>query len=199
MTFGKLTPSVILQLAFCQAKTRAALTRAEFCIILKLVGRDREHTAHEGRRKEGKVKKGTLVVTIVIVVSLALGYFAGRQQMKYQIHRVTTDELTSKPSQEVETAEFVEYDTPPAPKHWSKPKYPETAKKAGIEGMVVLKILVGTDGSVVDVQVLKSAHPALDQAASDAAKQWTFSPAKLVDEPVKTWVSFPVKFSLTES
>ena len=175
------------------------MTRAEFCIILKLVGRDREHTAHEGRKKEGKVKKGTLVVTIVVAVSLAIGFFAGRQQMKYQIQRVTTDEWMSKPPQEAETAEFVEYDTPPAPKHWSKPKYPETAKKAGIEGMVVLKILVGTDGSVVDVQVLKSAHPALDEAASDAARKWTFSPAKLVDEPVKTWVSFPVRFSLSES
>lgn len=145
------------------------------------------------------MKKGTLVVAIVVVVSLAIGYFAGRQHTKYQVYGVPADESMRRPSKEVETAEFVEYDTPPAPKHWSKPEYPETARNAGIEGMVVLKILVGTDGSVLDVQVLKSAHPALDQAASDAAKQWTFSPAKLVDEPVKTWVSFPVKFSLSES
>ena len=102
------------------------------------------------------------------------------------------------PAPEIETPDFVPYDTPPEPKYWFKPKYPDIARQAGIEGMVILKLLVDTDGSVLQVQVLKSLHPALDQAAADAAKSWQFAPAKQRDKPVRVWVSFPVNFILKE-
>jgi len=102
------------------------------------------------------------------------------------------------PAPEIETPEFVPYDTPPEPEYWFKPKYPDIARQAGIEGMVVLKLLVDTDGAVLDVQLLKSLHPALDQSAMTAAKQWRFRPAKQRDKPVRVWVSFPVNFILKE-
>ena len=102
------------------------------------------------------------------------------------------------PAPEIETPDFVPYDTPPEAKFWFKPKYPDIARKAGIEGMLILKLLVDTDGSVLQVQVLKSLHPALDDAAVEAAKQWKFSPAKQRDKPVRVWVSFPVNFILKE-
>jgi protein TonB len=102
------------------------------------------------------------------------------------------------PAPEIETPDFVPYDTPPEPKYWFKPKYPDIARQAGIEGMVILKLLVDTDGAVLKVQVLKSLHPALDQAAVEAAKSWQFSPARQRDKPVRVWVSFPVNFILKE-
>jgi len=94
--------------------------------------------------------------------------------------------------------EFVPYDIAPEPKYWFKPEYPDIAREAGIEGMVILKLLVDTDGSVLAVKILKSVHPALDQAASDAAMDSKFSPAMHRNKPVKVWVSFPVKFRLGE-
>jgi protein TonB len=75
------------------------------------------------------------------------------------------------------------------------PVYPELAKKAGIEGTVVVKVLVNTKGDVEKVEVLKS-HPLLDEAAIEAAKQFKFKPGKQRDKFVKVWVSIPFNFRL---
>ncbi len=60
------------------------------------------------------------------------------------------------------------------------PAYPEEAKKAGVEGIVILEATTNEDGRVVDAKVLKSLDPALDQAALDAVKQWVYEP-KVID------------------
>ena len=99
---------------------------------------------------------------------------------------------------EAETPEFVAYDTPPRPRSIVKPHYPGIAKTAGIEGTVILQLLVDTNGKVLKAKVLKSLHPELDKAAVDAAYRTTFYPAKQRDKPVKVWVSYPIRFVLEE-
>lgn len=75
------------------------------------------------------------------------------------------------------------------------PVYPELARKAGIEGKVVVKALINTKGDVEEVVILKS-HPLLNQAAVDAAKQFKFKPGKQRDRYVKVWMSIPFTFKL---
>lgn len=75
------------------------------------------------------------------------------------------------------------------------PVYPSLAQKSKIEGTVVVKVLVGINGNVEKVEVLKS-HPLLDNAAVEAAKQFKFVPGKQNGKPVKTWVSIPFNFKL---
>jgi protein TonB len=75
------------------------------------------------------------------------------------------------------------------------PVYPEAARKARIEGTVVVRGLVDRDGRVRDVRVTKSI-PGLDQAAEDCVRQWTFKPAMAKGSPVAVWVAIPVKFTL---
>ena len=108
----------------------------------------------------------------------------------------TFDKMPIQP--EAETPEFVAYDTPPRPKAIEKPHYPSIAKTAGIEGTVILQLLVETNGKVLKAKVLKSLHPELDKAAVDAAYRTTFYPAKQRDKPVKVWVSYPIRFVLEE-
>ncbi len=96
----------------------------------------------------------------------------------------------------VETPEFVAYDTPPRPKSVVKPDYPQIAKQAGIEGTVVLQLLIDTDGRVLKTKVLKSITPDIDEAAMKAAYATIFYPAKQRDKPVRVWVSLPVIFKL---
>ncbi|MFQ6104213.1 MAG: energy transducer TonB [Candidatus Glassbacteria bacterium] len=75
--------------------------------------------------------------------------------------------------------------------------YPELLKKAGIEGTVLLWILINTDGTVKKVQVFKSSgNSALDDAAMRAYQKARFTPAYSRDIPVKVWVQWPVKFTL---
>jgi protein TonB len=97
---------------------------------------------------------------------------------------------------EIETPEFVPYDTPPRPKNLIKPEYPEIAKKAGIEGTVILQLLIDESGTVLKVKVIRSLVKDLDDAAIKAAYNATFYPAKQRDKPVKVWVSMPFTFKL---
>lgn len=85
------------------------------------------------------------------------------------------------------------FDEPPVPLHQPKPKYPGLARKQGIEGTVVLQALVGVDGSVKEVKVLRGIDE-LNQAAIDAVKEWKFQPARSKGQPVECWVAAPVWF-----
>ena len=89
------------------------------------------------------------------------------------------------------------FDEPPILMKIVIPTYPELAKQAGIEGTVLLSVLVGTDGAVLDVSVLWSdITPAMEKAAIAAARLFEFSPATQNTRPVKARISIPVVFKL---
>ncbi|NIR47731.1 TonB family protein [candidate division KSB1 bacterium] len=100
---------------------------------------------------------------------------------------------------------FVPYDEPPAPiggmaaihKHLV---YPELARRAGIEAMVVVAVLVGVDGTVLKTRILKSSgtQVGFEEAAISAIRQVKWKPAKQRDQAKKVWVSIPVKFQLRD-
>jgi protein TonB len=99
---------------------------------------------------------------------------------------------------DIEVVPYYKVEVKPKPVHMPMPKYPELARKAGIEGTTVVKMLVDIDGSVMDVKVIKSSgNQMLDQAAIAAAKNSTFTPAKQRDKFVRVWVSRPISFKLT--
>ena len=77
-----------------------------------------------------------------------------------------------------------------------KPQYTAKAKRAGIEGTVLLDCIVETDGSVGDVTVTKSLDEELDQQAVMAARQWTFQPGKKNGKAVRVEISLEMTFSL---
>ena len=64
-----------------------------------------------------------------------------------------------------------------------------------VQGTVVVKALVGTDGRVRETRVAKSV-PMLDAAAVAAVRQWRYSPAISHGRPVAMWVDTPVQFTL---
>jgi len=97
----------------------------------------------------------------------------------------------------IEIVPYYEIEVKPKPLRSPVPNYPYEAKKARIEGMTVVKMLIDTDGSVMDVKVLKtSGNQWLDEAALDAAKKSTFSSAEHNGKKVRVWVSRPFKFRL---
>ena len=75
------------------------------------------------------------------------------------------------------------------------PIYPPDAAKAGIQGTVMLQVLVGKDGLVRQTRVMSSI-PALDAAAETAVRQWVFKPALDNGKPIQVWVALPMKFTL---
>jgi len=76
-----------------------------------------------------------------------------------------------------------------------KPVYPDVAQVAGVQGIVIVEVLIEVDGSVRDVKVLRSV-PMLDQAAVDAVRQWRFTPTLLNGQPVPVVMTATVNFTL---
>ncbi len=74
-------------------------------------------------------------------------------------------------------------------------RYPEIARQSGIEGRVVAKVLVGTDGSVIRVGGVSGPEVFRDEVA-DKVMNLTFTPALQNGQPVKCWVSVPFNFTL---
>ena len=78
-----------------------------------------------------------------------------------------------------------------------KPRYPESARRAGVQGITTLRVRVLENGRVGDVLVEQSAgFRDLDMAAMEAVKKWLFEPARRGKDAVSVWVMLPVKFQL---
>ena len=79
-----------------------------------------------------------------------------------------------------------------------KPAYTSDAMRAKIQGTVLLQCVVRPDGSVSDIQVLRSLDPnfGLDQEAIKAARQWRFRPGMRMGEPVPVLVTIELTFTL---
>ncbi len=74
-------------------------------------------------------------------------------------------------------------------------EYPAGAKDAGVEGIVVLRCTIATDGSVRKIEVLKSAAPELSDAAKKAVGQWRYEPPKSSDgQPVEVEINVTINF-----
>jgi protein TonB len=78
-----------------------------------------------------------------------------------------------------------------------KPIYPAIAKRMGMEGTVMLKVLVSREGESLKIEIAQSSgHEILDQAATQVVKRWRFIPARKGDSPLEEWVQVPVSFHL---
>ncbi len=77
-----------------------------------------------------------------------------------------------------------------------KPSFTDEGRRQGVEGDVVLEIVVRRDGSVGDVKILRRLGAGLDQKAIDAVRQWRFSPARRMGAPVDVIVEVAVEFKL---
>lgn len=75
-------------------------------------------------------------------------------------------------------------------------RYPEEAKKANIEGNVIIQVLVGKDGKAIKSRVIQSDSPIFEKPATEAVMKSIYSPAKSGEEPVACWVYIPVEFKL---
>ncbi|MEE4311189.1 MAG: energy transducer TonB [candidate division KSB1 bacterium] len=97
---------------------------------------------------------------------------------------------------------FVPYDDPPQPiggfaAIQRNLKYPEIARKAGVEGRVMVHVQIDESGKVVNTRILQSlGNNGCDEAAVAAIKSVKWKPAKQRDRAVKVWVAIPVVFKL---
>jgi protein TonB len=95
----------------------------------------------------------------------------------------------------VDTALFGGLDGPSF-KHFVKPNYPAQARRQGLTGDVLLRVLIDADGRAAQVEIYKSAHESLARSAREAVLRSTFHPLHRNGAPVSCWTMLPVIFTL---
>jgi TonB family protein len=85
----------------------------------------------------------------------------------------------------------------PAPRRTKTvlPEYPPDAQAQGIRGIVILDIVIDTEGRVASADVLRSI-PALDDAALTAVRQWRYEVTKVDGKPVSVRLTVPITFTI---
>jgi TonB family protein len=76
------------------------------------------------------------------------------------------------------------------------PLYPEAARRARIQGVVVLECTIGKDGRVQKVKVLRGLPLGLTESAEDAVRKWRFKASTLNGKPVEVLYILTVRFNL---
>jgi protein TonB len=74
--------------------------------------------------------------------------------------------------------------------------YPETAKRAGLEGKVLVKVFINKNGDVSNAEIIKSDHSIFDSSAINALLKTKFTPARLKGQPVNVQITIPINFKL---
>ncbi|NLH11477.1 MAG: energy transducer TonB [Holophagae bacterium] len=77
------------------------------------------------------------------------------------------------------------------------PTYPETARKARRQGVVILEAIIDTSGNIVDVRVLRDIGLGCGEAALQAIRGWRYQPATLNGRLVSVYLTITVNFQLT--
>lgn len=81
-----------------------------------------------------------------------------------------------------------------------QPLYPDSARREGKEGRVLLRVLVDEEGRTKAIEInTSSGYDLLDRAATEALKKWRFIPARAGGKPIETWVKVPIEFQLSNA
>ena len=164
-----------------------------------------KHILSKERIMDTNIKKTTIVVMAAAAFLLVLGIAGSRlifansqpestiERADYKLLEIPAQDK-KEPEQEQKKSEKKDI-KPPKLVTEVDPVYPDEARKAGIEGIVVVEATTDETGHVKSVRVLRSV-PMLDQAAIDAVKQWVYEPMVINGEPKGIVFTTTVRFSL---
>lgn len=77
------------------------------------------------------------------------------------------------------------------PANCVRPRLPESAEREGVAGVVILALLIGVDGKIEDVRIVKSSgEPIIDETARKAARRCHFVAATIDNVAVPSWEAF---------
>ena len=144
-------------------------------------------------RKRGRLR---LAMGIILIAAIAVGGFGwwywhrAWDELEAQLpaDRISSQAPPASIATEVPAEVIERFIT-----HKIDPIYPEGARAAHIEGVVVLNVLIGTDGTVLDVRAA-SGPDELAPAAIDAVKWWRFQSYLVNAQPVQVKTTLAVEF-----
>ncbi|MDR0308256.1 MAG: TonB-dependent receptor [Chitinispirillales bacterium] len=155
----------------------------------------------------GKVKAVSTAASLFLAAIL----FSAKPVLSSEINSGEDDEeaielvLDEDGEEAVELAEEIEFiddesglEKMPEILEFVEADYPEEFIKDGVEGTVLLELLISETGGVDSVSVVHSLHPLLDTCAIEAVKKFKFSPAQAGGENVAVMLQYEYRFSLRD-
>jgi TonB family protein len=115
------------------------------------------------------------------------------QRAKYQ---GATVHLTGKSGGKGVSAGAEQSETPPRAIYSTELEYTEEARAAKLQGMCVVRMVVGVDGKPSNVVVVKKLGMGLDEKAVEAVKKWRFEPGRKYGRPVPTYLTVNLEFKI---
>jgi protein TonB len=131
-------------------------------------------------------------------------------EFDFQLSKIETQSVPiqappqrTAPTQPVQPSKSVyqlgEVDQEPRLIHRVRPIYPYYARRRDISGRVILKFLVDTKGNVTDISVVEAKPKGIfEESAIAAVKKWSFKPGSYEGKAVKTLVTVPITFELSQ-
>lgn len=90
------------------------------------------------------------------------------------------------------------FETPPAIKKLVKPSYTAVARELGIEGTVIVELVIAEDGRAIEGKIIRGLGYGLDEVTLNSLMNSEFEPAKVNGNPVLSRVVVPVRFELKD-
>lgn len=142
---------------------------------------------------EKKKEVGRLRVCVAVVASVVLGVTTAASAVALRLgvdSQATTDKPATKKPHSIPPETMAENIISKV-----NPKYPPEAKKAGIQGTVILDAVVGKTGDVEKLNVVSGPNE-LQQSSLDAVRQWKYKPFLLNGDPIEVETTISVVYSL---
>lgn len=118
------------------------------------------------------------------------------QDLMYRENSKAVAPQDLKKGEDPDPSSFIPVEKNPEPIQLVKPYYPEIAKRAGLTGVVILRVLVSKEGKPIRTVVIKSENDIFVEPAKKAAMETLFTPAMQGGKPIMCWVNIPFRFSL---
>ena len=149
------------------------------------------------------MKKQLLLITIL---TLLISSFLSAQNTNENCPPLYTHSILKNPNVQIVKIEVIDSN-----KFTSRPQfeldkdsiaeliyYPEIAKRAGVEGVVVIKINLDINGFVTNRKLIKGVGAGCDESALDILRKLQFYPAKIGNKKVNSEINVWVEFKLNE-
>jgi TonB family protein len=140
------------------------------------------------RRRPGRGWIFLLVSAAILLTILWWRWNRGWEDLESGLPRGERNVESQRPQAQVPAEEMQKLVT-----HRVDPEYPPAARPAKLEGVIVLDVVVGRDGSVMDVRALNGPD-VLAQAAMEALRWWRFEPYKVDGKPIVVETKLAMEF-----
>jgi len=141
------------------------------------------------KRFQAMLRRAAWVALVGIFLLAAAGWWHWRQAWGELESQIPPSQKPSQPPPLYVPAEAMER----LLIHKIEPIYPDAARQANIQGIVILDTVIGRDGTVIDVHPI-SGPDELTPAAVDAVKWWRFQPYQAKGQPVEVETKLAVEF-----